>query len=130
MLLLAAGLLAAALAPRAGAQDVQVLPGRGAAPAPAQDDLPALPAITALSPRNTMLYADRVRVGQGAAPHGRRVREQDQRQRDFGEQLDGLCPWLEFDQPKNVVRQQQANRHEGDGRADREAIKPSGEQRV
>ncbi|HEX5010452.1 MAG TPA: hypothetical protein VFY71_08615 [Planctomycetota bacterium] len=67
-LALAAGLLASALASRAAAQDVQVLPARG--PAPTLDDLPPLPALTALSPRNTMLYADRVRVGQGAAPQG------------------------------------------------------------
>jgi hypothetical protein len=63
------GLLLAALAvPLAAQHDVQVLP-RGV-PAPDLAGLPALPKVTALSPRDSLLFADRVTVGQGAAPAG------------------------------------------------------------
>lgn len=61
-------LLAALAVPLAAQQQVQVLP-RGV-PAPDVLGLPALPKVTALSPRDTLLYADRVLVGQGAAPAG------------------------------------------------------------
>jgi len=54
--------------PLAAQQDVQVLP-RGVPP-PDLLGLAALPKITALSPRDTLIFADRTLVGQGPAPAG------------------------------------------------------------
>ena len=61
-------LLLALAGPLAAQQDVQVLP-RGVPP-PDLAGLPALPKVMALSPRDTLLFADRFDVGQGPAPAG------------------------------------------------------------
>jgi acetyl esterase/lipase len=61
-------LLAVLALPLAAQHDVQVLPRD--APAPDLAGLPALPKVMALSPRDSLLFADRVSVGQGAAPAG------------------------------------------------------------
>lgn len=60
--------LALALLPASAQQDVQVLP-RGVA-VPPLEDLPRLPALGVLPPRDSLLWADRIEVGQGALPAG------------------------------------------------------------